>query len=261
MAVPPDGIGYRPSSLSAAFNRAAGHGLPEAPSARELQIAQERFFAAVQANDVQTVHKFTKAYPDSVSWRNADGLSGLMLAAQEGARETAQVLLEAGAFVEAENANGSTALMFAAYAGKAATAELLIKAGAKVNHVNNKGHTPIMSAAGQGNKNTVKLLADHGADTTIESGEGETALSYAASNGFTEIVETLMRRNQIIGEKGGVRGAFGASAPPPPANSNSNAYAEESVIPEVPPEKAAVYDANTSALKDLERRMGRAKLF
>lgn len=245
-------FGGSSSSLRDNFNSAAGGNYArQAPKDPLEAEARSKYFYLVANNDPYPLKTFLDNFPGSAEWRNEEGLSGLMLAARNGHREVTEVLLKAGADIEAINANGSTALTFASFSGKAVVAEQLIKAGAKVNHSNSKGHTPLLAAASQGNKNTVRLLLEYEAEPRAAATDGATPISYAQENGFTEIVGMLMRRKQILDEKD-AKDAQPVSAvltrKYDPANSN----------PKPPP---VDYDANTKHVKDLEKRMKGAGLF
>lgn len=156
------------------------------------KAVKKELFTAAAANDLAGVQKIVMEYPDSPSWQNKDGMTALMVAAQEGAREVAWVLARADdANVNAENENGSTALMYAAFNGKASVAEVLLNAGAKINQANSNGHTALMSAAAHGYRNTLILLLEKGADPTVKDKEGTSVLDYARDNEFPEIVKLL----------------------------------------------------------------------
>ncbi|MDE1153447.1 MAG: ankyrin repeat domain-containing protein [Micavibrio sp.] len=152
----------------------------------------KQFFEAAQRNDMPTVLRFIMENPDAPKWKSAEGMTGLMYAAREGAREAAWIIIKSGHPVDEVNPNGSTALMFAAFTGKAVIAELLLKAGADINHINTNGHTALMSAAAHDFKNTVTLLLRFGADVTPKDGDGLTALDYVRENGYTDILQPLV---------------------------------------------------------------------
>lgn len=244
-------FGGSSSSLRDNFNSAAGGGYArQAPKDPLDAEARSKYFYLVANNDPYPLKTFLENFPGSQEWRNEEGLTGLMLAARNGHKEVTDVLLKAQADIEAINANGSTALTFAAYSGKAVVAEQLLKAGANVNHTNSKGHSPLLAAASQGNKNTVKLLLENGAEPRATATDGATPISYAQENGFTEIVGMLVRRKQILDEKDAKDAepiSVELKRPYDPANMN--------------PKPPAVDDANTSHIKDLEKRMRNAGLF
>jgi ankyrin repeat protein len=70
----------------------------------------------------------------------------LHMAARRGNVETAQLLLDAGADIDAKDKAGDTPLRRAVNCGKAAVAELLIAREADVRSIGSKGLTPIEAA-------------------------------------------------------------------------------------------------------------------
>ncbi len=216
------------------FKDAAAKG----PSPLEMQ----RFFAAVSANDVKGVLPFVMTYPkEACSTKSNEGITALMFAAREGMKETAWILIHAKADLEIGNENDSTALMFAAHAGKATIVAMLLEAGANVNHVNHNGHTPLMSASANGYKNTAEQLLKYNADVTPTDSDGNDALAYAHENGFTEI-ETMIKTAMATQEASRARSA---------AEAKAQAEAQN---------RPVVTDDGGLAMKDLEKRMMKAKL-
>lgn len=82
--------------------------------------------------------------------------------------------------------NGDTPLMFAAQKGKIESAELLLNAGANVNAASSTGSTSIMHAAIGGKPEMVKLLLNCKADPNAKNQKGKTALDYAVEEGIEE---------------------------------------------------------------------------
>jgi ankyrin repeat protein len=75
-----------------------------------------------------------------------------------------------------------TALMLAAGDGHLAAAELLLDAGADVNAREASGWTPLLLAALLGHADVVRLLAERGADLSAVTHRGDTALLLTTSN-------------------------------------------------------------------------------
>ncbi len=237
--------------ISGAFNAAAGgHGAE--PGNYDPRL---RLFSAIGINDTAMVQKILMDNPDAATWRNAGGLTGLMVAAQAGAKESAWILARApNANLEAVNANGSTALMFAAFEGKAAVADVLLKAGADINHVNTKGHTALMSAAAHGYRNTVVLLLDSGADPTIKDAEGVTAVTFARDNEHTGVADLIAQAAAVYVPK---------PKPKPKAETEfKNAGAGMTAAnANQPPLTQEERDAkNRTAIQELERKLIKAGL-
>ena len=235
------------SGLSGAFNAAARGYESEPLNCDPLA----RFFTAIKMNETATVQKILMETPDAIAWRNAEGMTGLMAAAQSGAKEAAWILARApGADLEAVNANGSTALMFAAFEGKAAVADVLLKAGADINHTNTKGHTALMSAAAHGYRNTVALLLDAGADPTVKDTENVTAVEFARDNEHAGVAELIAQAAAVYVPKPKVETEFkNTGAGMTAANANK------------PPLTQAERDAqNRTAIQQLEQKLIKAGL-
>jgi ankyrin repeat protein len=149
----------------------------------------------------------------------------LMWAAAQGRTETVQVLVAAGADVNAGDEQGTTPLMRAAQAGHAATVRALLAGGAAVNDQNGRGATALMAAAGMGHRAIVRVLLlakadvnlrmqngatalfmvtvqqkprmvrrllDAGADPNVATAEGKTALFVAVEKGRRRLVQRLL---------------------------------------------------------------------
>jgi hypothetical protein len=223
-----------PDSSQPDFKDASAKG----PSTLDLQ----RFQTAVSANDVKGVLSFVMAWPKEASTsKSNEGMTALMFAAREGFKETAWLLIHAKCDLEIGNQNDSTALMFAAHAGKASIVAMLLEAGANVNHINKGGRTPLMSAASQGFKNTVQQLLKFNADITPTDEDGNSAQTYAHENEFFEIEDMIK-----------VAGATQqATREKEAAAAKAKAEAEN---------RPVITDDNGESLRDLEKRMMKAKL-
>lgn len=101
-----------------------------------------------------------------------------------------ELFLAAGADVEASTNEGVTALIAAAQEGHLKAAELLINAGANLNAKTAvDGFTPLMEAAKAGYANMVSLLLEAGADPTLTDRVGRSAVEWGAD--YPDIVVML----------------------------------------------------------------------
>lgn len=87
---------------------------------------------------------------------------------------------------------GETPLMLATQIGNISILEILIKAGAQIDAQDYRGQTALHRAAICGHEGVAQLLKDKGADLNIADDQGETALVLAIENSQSEMVEFLL---------------------------------------------------------------------
>jgi len=163
--------------LAAVVGRSAPHG------------SADRLYALIRSNDIKELRGELQAV--SVDLRDERGATPLMDAAAIGSVEAMDVLLKAGADVNARNASGATALIWAL--GDRQKSRLLIEHGADVRAQSKFGRTPLLAIAGRpGNADLIRLLLDRGADPNERDGRGNTALMSAVQTGDTEMVRALI---------------------------------------------------------------------
>ncbi len=100
--------------------------------------------------------------------------------------------------VNARAHDGATALLWAAHWSDLATADLLIRAGANVNAANDLRITPLSLACTNGNASLVERLLKAGADPHITIATGETPLMTCASTGSADAVRMLIAKGADV---------------------------------------------------------------
>lgn len=121
----------------------------------------------------------------NVNARSKQGSTPLLIAAaDDGASEVVELLLERGADASVFDGSHSTALIAAAHANDLATVKLLLQKSADVNAKDAAGITPLMNAAAEGNPEMVRMLLARGADVNAVSNKG---IGEAVKNGPIEL--------------------------------------------------------------------------
>jgi len=151
-------------------------------------------FEAAALGDEASLHDLLDAEPELVNAFAGDGWTALHLAAAFGAPPAVSVLLDGGASVEAisRNPQQNQPLHAVLALGKnAETIELLLDAGAPVNAAQAGGFTPLFSAAIANRRDLVELLLAHGADPGRKSDQGKTAAGFARERGHADLAAWL----------------------------------------------------------------------
>lgn len=155
---------------------------------------------AAMRGDTSAVRSLLKSGAD-VNAAQGDGMTALHWAAQTGDVAETQMLIFAGARLEATTRNGAyTPLHLAAKAGRAGTVKALAQAGANVSAPTaSGGATPLHFAASQGNTDAIVALLDKGAAVDVkDSAFAQTPLMWAAAAGRTAAVELLAKRGASV---------------------------------------------------------------
>ena len=187
-------MGYRVAVIACLFGASLALGAARAP-ADESPVAD-----AVMRGDSARVRLLIKQGLD-VNAAQPDGMTALHWAAQRGDAGGAQMLMYAGARVDAVTRNGNyTPLHLAARNGRAATVKALLAAGAEVNAMTSTGAaTALHFAASNGDALTVAALLDNKASVdTREGAWGQTPLMWAASANRLAALDMLIKRGASL---------------------------------------------------------------
>jgi uncharacterized protein len=150
-------------------------------------------FAAALFGDVPEIEKLLAGNRSLVTAVSPDGWFPLHLAAHFGHAEAARVLLNKGAQVNACSTNASRNMaLHAAAAGRSrAVAQLLLDAGADVNARQRGGFAPLHSVAQSGDVEFARMLAEAGADVNVRAENQQRPLDLALANGRQAMVDFL----------------------------------------------------------------------
>jgi ankyrin repeat protein len=122
-------------------------------------------------------------------------------AAKRQNQEAVRALLAEHIDVNAASQDGSTALQWVAHWDDLETADLLIRAGARVDAANELGVTPLSLACANGSSGMVKKLVGAGANVNLALPSGETPLMSCARSGGVDAVKTLLAKGANVNAK------------------------------------------------------------
>ena len=122
-----------------------------------------------------------------------DGMTAIHWVAYHDNLKTTELLVDAGANVQAANRYGVTPLSLACTNGNTAIVELLLVAGADPNTTLRGGETVLMTAARTGKLGPVRALLSRGAKVNAKERKGQTALMWAAADGHVAVVKELIK--------------------------------------------------------------------
>ncbi|XP_035265541.1 M-phase phosphoprotein 8-like isoform X1 [Anguilla anguilla] len=135
---------------------------------------------AVKAGDYLAVKLALGSTEDyNLDQEDSSGMSLAMLAAAGGQDDILRLLIKKGVKVNWRQKNGTTALMHAAEKNFLTTVAILLEAGAHVNAQTLGGETALMKACKRGNGDVVRLLLEYGGDCNILSKHQNNALNFA----------------------------------------------------------------------------------
>jgi ankyrin repeat protein len=154
-------------------------------------------FAAIRSNDLATLKTLTAT---SANQRGDRDTTPLMFAGAFGSVDAVQLLLDAGADVNAKNALGYTALMWSVT--EPAKAGLLIAHGADVNAKSRTGRTALIIAAMQNGSDTVvQTLLAKGADPLAADNDQQSFLLAASKGSNPRQVRLAVQKGADVNAK------------------------------------------------------------
>ena len=156
-------------------------------------------FASASSNQ-EIVEFLLKLNERSVNTTDNLNQTPLMHACYDGGRlDNIKMLIQNGADIQASSSNGSTVLHFASALSNQEVVEFLLKLNEiSVNAKDNLNQTPLMHACFDGGRlDNIKMLLNNGADIQASSSNGSTILHFASRNSNEEVVEFLLKSNEI----------------------------------------------------------------
>jgi ankyrin repeat protein len=129
--------------------------------------------------------------------------TALFVATSQGHKEAVALLLDRGADANARGRYNSNAIQEASYQGNREIVELLIARGADVNAVAVRGDTALQKASVSGHKEIVELLIEKGVDVNVQGGHHGSAIQAASLGGHKECLELLLDKGADVNVQGG----------------------------------------------------------
>jgi len=157
--------------------------------------SRESIFDAAGSDDVELVRALLAEGAD-VNASQGDGMTALHRAARAGNLAMAELLIGAGANLEAKTRLGEhRPLHVASASGRSGVVAVLVAAGAEVNARTTTGATPLHFAAASGSADAVAGMLSGGAEVDPrEPVWGQTPLMFAAAAGRTTAIEVLLEK-------------------------------------------------------------------
>jgi len=155
----------------------SGAGISSLFAAAQDMESTDRLAALIAAgHDVNTVNQ------------NRFAATPLHAAASRGNRAAVELLLKAGANVNAVDADGASPIHACSQGG---IVEALLAHGAQPSLVNKRGATPLHSGAYFGREAAVRALLAHGSDKTIRDTDGKLPVDLARERGHEQVAALL----------------------------------------------------------------------
>jgi len=155
---------------------------------------------AIRAGDSDRVAQLIRENPDVVHEQDSNDLRDFPIhtAAIAGETEIVEMLLDAGADIEAGDIDNTTPLGDAAIHGHSETASLLIERGADVNRRDRNAAYPLSFAVSGGDTTIVEMLLAAGSDLYHRSRYGLSLLHMAAAQNMRGLVDRLLEAKEDV---------------------------------------------------------------
>lgn len=128
----------------------------------------------------------------------ADEGTPLSRAAAEGHTDVAQFLLDCGASIERPNIAGCTPLLFAAGSRYINGVQLLLEGGANIQATDYYGRSPLHRAAEEGCEANMQLLIENGASLEATDSQNSTPLHKAVESQRAAAIQLLLSRGADV---------------------------------------------------------------
>lgn len=161
-----------------------------------IEPLTDQLFQAIRKEDVPHLKSLLHDNPELVTSRDPRGFTPLVLATYLNHLAAAEILIGAGADLNASDGMGNTALMGSCFKGNTEVVRYLIESGADVNAKAANGGTALHFAAMVNRPEIATLLVSAGADPTIRDDKGLTAADHARQQGLSALAEQLTPKHK-----------------------------------------------------------------
>lgn len=162
---------------------------------RDQPFKTGRFYAAVQASDVDLTHRLLDDTPELAKARGTTGETPMHWAAANGSNEIIDLLLADKADINAEEANkfGGTPLHWAVKHDRLATVKHLIEKGGDPKALNARNGQTLLHVAAENSDDAalVEFLLSKGIDPATKDRFGTTAIQYASEHNHSAVAAKL----------------------------------------------------------------------
>jgi ankyrin repeat protein len=151
------------------------------------------FFKSVEKGEVHKVRDLLSSHKEFANAIDRDGFTALYVAADKGHVQVMQLLVDAGADVDAKSKHDMTALHGSAIGGTDGAADFLLNHKANPNSVDTQGDTPLNVSAAYGREHIVQSLLAKGADPNQLGKGGMSALHQVATCSRPEVAGRICK--------------------------------------------------------------------
>lgn len=178
----------------------------------QTEPPESRLRLAVFRNDIKTMQDLIKRGVD-INAQDNKGFTALIIAARQGRKDCARILIGHGADLDKVDNQGHTALIWASFFGYTEIATMLVDKGADLDARGKRG-TALTCATFFGREEIVDALLRHGADIDMPDPNGDTAIKLARKKGH-EIIDKMLHDVLLKKVEKNLRGAARNRRPRP----------------------------------------------
>jgi ankyrin repeat protein len=156
----------------------------------KMLLSRPWWWAVMNGFEHLSKHLLTSVTEDEIKDLGGDALQ---IPSERGYEKVVQILIDAGADINAHRGFYGNALQAASFGGHERIVQMLIDAGADVNF-REKGPycTSLQAASERGHEKIVRILVDAGADVNAQGSYFGNALQAALEGGYENIVQMLI---------------------------------------------------------------------